>query len=251
MTVVAPPEPPHRDELEALIREARTRQLKRRLGAAALVAVLAGGAIAAYSIIGGESSNASRSGRPGAAVSTTRACGIRVVGPRVLASDGRVVYREPIRHEVHPNRIPSQVQCSGSTIWAVWFNGVGMSQEAYVGARSPDKGHTWRLVFSEGMFGPRAPHQLDAYLGVWTLRGPADAYFTGECPACSTKTSQGTVSLWITKDRGRNFRRYDVPALTGYAPTRIRVAGGTVTIQARRTEIRTGPLHKAARVRVA
>src|SRR3954453_14499601 len=46
MSVVSPPPviPPEQDELEALIREARARQRKRWLGAAALVAFLAGGA---------------------------------------------------------------------------------------------------------------------------------------------------------------------------------------------------------------
>jgi hypothetical protein len=249
MSVVAPPEPPRPDDLEALIREARARQVKRRAGVAGLVALLAGGAIAAYSIASGGNSDTSPPGKPTPAVKTARDCGIRVVGPRILGSDGRTVYREPIRHGVHPNRIPSEVRCSGPTVWVVWSNGVGMMQEAYVGARSVDRGRTWKLVFSEGMFGPKAPHELDSYLGPWLLRGRI-AYFVGSCPACSTKTSEGTVSLWVTKDAGRTFREYKVPALTGYAPTGLRVTGKAVTIFAKRF-VRGVKPHKTVTVRVA
>jgi hypothetical protein len=134
---------------------------------------------------------------------------------------------------VHPNGGPgAEIQCSGPTIWAVFFNGAGMSQEAYFGVRSADAGRTWRRVFSEGMFGPKAPHHLDAELGVWTLHGPRDAYFTGTCPACGD--GLGTVSLSVTKDGGATFRMYKVPALAQYEPTRLRVSGRDVTIRGRR-----------------
>lgn len=159
------------------------------------------------------------------------------------------MYREPIRHAVHPNRIPSQIRCSGPTVWVVWFNGVGMSQEGYVGARSIDRGRTWKLVFSERFFGVNAPHQLvTGYLGVWALGGPRDAYFTGMCVACGL----GTVGLWVTKNAGRTFRRYDIPALTGYGPTSIRNVGReTVVIRARRETRPTGPRRKVVKVRIA
>ncbi|MFZ0341759.1 MAG: hypothetical protein WAL31_05440 [Gaiellaceae bacterium] len=134
--------------------------------------------------------------------------------------------------QVHPNAIPSQVQCSASAIWVIWFNGAGMSQEAYVGVRSIDRGRTWKLVFAENSFVVKAPHRLDAYLGAWTLRGRRDAYFTGTCPACGF----GTVSLWVTRNAGRTFRMYAVRMLDGYGPTRVRVSGNAVTISGRRLE---------------
>jgi hypothetical protein len=127
-----------------------------------------------------------------------------------------------------------------------------MMQQAYVGARSLDRGRTWKLVFTEGMFGPKAPHELDAYFGPWTLGGPKVAYFVGSCPACSTtRTVQGTVALWVTKDGGRTFREYKVPALTGYAPDHIRVTGRQVRIAGARLYIRRGSPRKAETVRVS
>jgi hypothetical protein len=256
MSVLSPPEP-HQEELELLIREARARQRKRRLGAAAFVALLAGAAIAAYSIVSGGSSAASKAGGGTSAVTSEGKCGIRVAGPRILTAAGATVYREPVPDgETHPNSIPSQVRCSGATVWVEWDNGVGMMQEGYVGARSIDRGRTWKLVFAERFFGVTAPHELDSYLGPWTLRGHV-AYFMGSCPACSTKTLQGTISLWVTKDAGRTFRMYKVPALTGYGPTGIRVSGRNVIIRARRVARKTGSppyeiyAHKTVTVHVA
>ena len=152
---------------------------------------------------------------------------------------------------MHPNGGPGpEIQCSGSTIWAVFYNGAGMSQEAYVGVRSADGGHTWRLVFSEPFFGVKAPHELDAYLGVWVLRGRRDAYFTGNCPACDGGKHQDTVSLWVTKDGGRTFRMYKVPELTGYTPRHLRIARNDVTVSATAFELGLAP-HKTVTVHIA
>jgi hypothetical protein len=250
MSVIAPPEPPRPEELEALIREARTRQRRRWLGTAAVVALLAGAAVGLNSIMAGKSPGASRSGSgPKPGVQSVNACGVRGQGVRILDAGGRTVYREP-GHWTHPSAGRPEIRCSGATVWAVWFNGAGMMQEAYVGARSGDGGRTWRLVFAESFFGVRAPHELDAYFGPWKLRGPKVAYFAGSCPACSVGTVTGTVSLWVTKDGGRTFRRYKVPALDGYAPSRIRVSGREVTIVGKRFA-RGVPPRKAATVRVS
>jgi hypothetical protein len=62
---------------------------------------------------------------------------------------------------------------------------------------------------------------------------------------------QGTVALWVTKDGGRTFREYKVPALTGYAPDRIRVTGREVTIAGARLYIRRGSPRKAETVRIS
>jgi hypothetical protein len=245
-----PPTAPEQDELELLIREARARQRKRWVGAAALVALLAGAALGITSIVGGTAPKTSIGGDRRAGGTSASRCGVRSVGVRILQG-GRTVYREPGRF-VHPNGGPgAEIQCSGPTIWAVFFNGAGMSQEAYVGVRSADAGRTWRRVFSEGMFGPRAPHHLDAELGVWTLHGPRDAYFVGSCPACSVGQLQGTVSLWVTKDGGRTFRRYDVPALTGYAAVALGVNGRSVRISAKRFILGVEPPLKTVTVPVA
>lgn len=250
MSVVAPPEPPRSDELEALIREARSRQRKRWIGASAVIAVLAATAMGINSVVAGKRPTTSRSsGGPSPSVRTGNACGVRVAGTRIVDPRGHMLFREPGNWSAGYPR-PHVVRCSGPAVWVVWDNGAGMMQEAYVGARSLDRGRTWKTVFAERFFAVKAPHELDSYLGPWTLRGPKVAYFTGSCPACSTKTSEGTVSLWITKDAGRTFREYKVPALTGYAPTRLRVAGKDVTIFAKRFMRGVKP-HKTVTVRVA
>lgn len=239
MPVLSPPPVATRhDELELLIREARARQRKRWFGAVAIVALLTGGVLAVYSIVNGRGASASRRDRGSSFVATTNRCGIRVAGPRILGSAGGTVYREPLpQGEVNADSIPSQVRCTPSAIWVIWFNGPAMMRELYTGARSIDRGRTWKLVFASGV---KAPHTLSSYVGPWMLRGNG-AYFVGSCAACSVGKRQGTVSLWVTKDGGKSFRMYKIPALAGYlpgipafGPTRIRVSGSRVTIWARR-----------------
>jgi hypothetical protein len=248
--IEAPPRTPRSDDPEALIPEARARQRKRWLVAAAAVALLAGAALGIDSIVGAGSPTASSSGVPIPAAATGKGCGVRGVGVRILSTNGQTLYREP-GHFVHPNGGPfPTIRCSGSTVWAVWMNGAGMSQEAYFGARSLDRGRTWRAVFTERFFGLKAPHELDAYMGPWTLRGTV-AYFVGWCPACSQGTLSGTTSLWVTKDGGRTFDKYDVPGGLGYYPTSVRVAGRRVTISEKRFSRGVKPARKTASVTVS
>lgn len=236
--MLAPPRPPHPDELEALIREARARQRRRRLGAAALIAALAGAALGLYSIVAGTGSTT-----PTVAVGQTAgvksgsACGVRVAGTKIVARDGRVLYREPV-----PRTRGHQLRCSGSSLWAVFYNGAGSSQEAYFGVHSRNGGRTWKPVFTERYFGLKAPHELDAYMGPWTLSRDA-AYFVGVCPACGR---QPTVTLWVTKNGGGTFRRYDIASLDGYWPKGIHISGSEVTISSDR-----GGRRRAATVRVS
>jgi hypothetical protein len=248
MRVSSPP-PPGRsrsDELELLIREARARQRRRRLAAAAFIALLAGAAIGLNSVVGGGSSAAARAGGgPTLAVRSGNACGVRIADTRIVDAGGHTLYREP------GNWAPGYprahvVRCSGPAIWVVWNNGAASSQQAYVGARSGDGGRHWQLVFAESYFGVNAPHELDSYMGAWTLHGPRVAYFTGTCPACG----RGTVSLWVTRDGGRTFHRYRVPALTGFAPVGIRVSGDEVTIRATRFSRGVAP-RKTATIRIS
>jgi hypothetical protein len=246
--MLAPPRDPQRehDELEALIREARARQRKRWLGVAVVVASVAGAAIGLGAAVGGgnPSTARTRSAR-GPAVRSGKHCGIRVVDTRIIGSAGRILYREP--GDWSPGYPRTHVvRCSGPAIWVVWNNGAAAMQQAYVGARSADRGRTWRLVFAESYFGVSAPHELDSYMGAWTLRGPRNAYFTGTCPACG----RGTVALWVTKDGGRSFRRYDLPALTGFEPAGIRISGHDVTIRGTRFARGVAP-RKTVTIRIA
>jgi hypothetical protein len=211
-----------------LIREARARQRKRWAGAVALVAALAGVALAVFSIIGGTTRSTSHGGSQRSGASTASRCGVQVKGVRIFQGR-RLVYREPVSRT-----LGHQIECSGSTVWVVFFNGVGSSQEAYFGVRSGDSGRSWKAVFAERYFKVKAPHELvTGYLGPWTLDGPRAAYFVGDCVACGA----GTVSLWVTEDGGRTFRRYAVswPKSTKWTP--VRVTGHTVTISAHHVQV--------------
>lgn len=86
MSVAAPPEPPRPDELEALIREARARQRKRRLLGVALAAAVFGAVLAAGAILpadhpGGRADHSRRNGFP--AVPRCASGQLRVGQPRV------------------------------------------------------------------------------------------------------------------------------------------------------------------------
>ena len=159
-------------------------------------------------------------------------CPVHVVGKRILDAAGRTVYTDP-----GYRAIAHQIECSGRSVWVMFHGGVASSQEAYVLAHSSDGGRTWRLVAAERYFGVNAPHEFDSYSGPWTIAGERDAYFVGWCPACG----YGTVSLWVTRDGGRTFRRYDVPSLTGFwSRMSISVAGDDVSVAGRST-FRVGP----------
>jgi hypothetical protein len=148
------------------------------------------------------------------------------VGKRIENASGRTVYTDPGYQAV-----THEIRCSGRTVWVMFHGGAAASQEAYVLVRSGNGGRTWKLVSSESYFGVKAPHEFDSYSGPWTIVGASSAYFVGVCAACG----RGTVSLWVTHDGGRSFRRFAVPALTGYAFVlrSVSVAGKNVTIVAR------------------
>jgi hypothetical protein len=156
---------------------------------------------------------------------------VHIVGKRIVNSRGHTVYREQTYRVT-----AAQIKCSGRTVWVLFHNGVASSQEDYVGVRSGDRGRTWTRLLAEPYFGVRAPFTIDSYSGPWTIVGENAAYFVGWCPACG----RGTVSLTVTLDGGRHFRRYKAPRLTGFSATRIRVVGDDVTITARNL-FGTGP----------
>lgn len=221
--------PPPQDEQELLIREARARQRKRRLvGAAALIAFLAGTGLAIHSIASGKGSRVSAGARRGVPAATTRSrCGVRIEGTtEVVGQGGDVVYRDPYQGSMWHD-----LRCQGTTVWAVFVNGIGTNVESYLGVRSLDGGRTWRVAFAQD---PRVRKQysVGAELGPWALQGRRSAYFVGTCGPCSVGKAYGTVSLTVTKDAGRTFRHHLVRALTGWTPRRIRATGHEVAIWA-------------------
>lgn len=251
MRILAPPPRHPADELEALIREARERQLRRRLLGAAAVAIGAAIGLGVYGLLLGSGSRHAPTARAGAgrgAVEIGSACGVRVSDLRIVDSAGRTLYREPGSWTPsHPH--PSVVRCAGSSVWVVWDNGAAMNQEGYVGVHSGDGGRTWRLVFAESYFGVNAPHELGSYLGPWTVPSPGVAYFSGWCPACSPGQWPATVWVWVTRDAGRSFTRYPVEGLSGYRPTVMRVSGARVTL-AGRAAWRGEPARRTATIRI-
>jgi len=158
-------------------------------------------------------------------VVVTPACPVHIVGKRIVDKRGQTVYRDP-----GYRLVSGQVKCSGRTVWVLFHGGVASSQEAYLGVRSGDGGRTWKLLLSEPYFGVRAPFTIDSYSGPWTIVGKNAAYFVGWCPACAY---YGTVSLTVTLDGGRHFRRYRIAMLSGFRGVGIRVVGDDVTITAR------------------
>jgi hypothetical protein len=164
-------------------------------------------------------------------VVATPACPVHIVGKRIVDNRGQTVYRDP-GYRV----LAAQVKCSGRAVWVLFHGGVASSQEAYLGVRSGDGGRTWKLLLSAPYFGVRAPFTIDSYSGPWTIVGQNAAYFVGWCPACGR---YGTVSLTVTLDGGRHFRRYKVAKLSGFRGSGIRVVGDDVTITAR-SESQTG-----------
>lgn len=81
--MIAPPKPPHTDELEDLIREARARKRRRWLGGAAVVAALAAAVNVAFVVAGG-------SDRTG--TGTRLASGAPVVNARAFSGHGELAF---------------------------------------------------------------------------------------------------------------------------------------------------------------
>jgi hypothetical protein len=174
-------------------------------------------------------------------VVATAPCPVHIAGKRIVDRHGLTVYRDP-GYQV----VAAQVRCSGRTVWVLFHGGVASSQEAYVGVRSGDGGRTWRLLLSEPYFGVEAPFTIDAYSGPWTIVGRDAAYFVGWCPVCAL---HGTVSLTVTLDGGKHFRRYKIPELDGFRGARIRVEGDDVTITAK-SQLRIGPRTRVVTIEV-
>jgi hypothetical protein len=94
--MIAPPKPPPQDELEALIKEARARQLRRRLLGVAGVAIAAAIGLSAYALtIGGGPSRITGSTSVGGAVPPCRSSQLSASGNWIGAA-GSVINDMPI-----------------------------------------------------------------------------------------------------------------------------------------------------------
>ena len=170
-----------------------------------------------------------------------RGCPVHVAGKRLVDRNGQTVYRYPGYRVV-----AAQVKCSGQTVWVLFHGGAEASQEAYLGVRSGNAGRRWKRLLAEPYFGIKAPFTIDSYSGPWTTVGEKRAYFVGWCPACG----RGTVSLTVTRDGGRHFRRHSIPKLTGFQGSSIHVVGNYVTITAK-SQLRTGPRTRTVTLHIA
>lgn len=91
MSVVAPPEPPRPEDLEALIREARARQRRRWTIGAVAVATVAAIGLAVWAVVPGSGKpRHARASRPpvGAAVPACRTAGLSISFPLAFAATG-------------------------------------------------------------------------------------------------------------------------------------------------------------------
>lgn len=174
-------------------------------------------------------------------VASVRGCPFHVAGKRLVDRHGQTVYRYP-GYRV----FAAQVKCSGRTVWVLFHGGAEASQEAYLGVRSATAGRTWKRLLAEPYFGIKAPFTIDSYSGPWTIVGEKRAYFVGWCPACG----HGTVSLTVTRDGGRHFRRYSIRRLAGFRGSSIHVVGTNVTITAK-SQLRTGPRTRSLTLHIA
>jgi hypothetical protein len=109
--MIAPPRPPFHDELEALIKEARERQLQRRRLGAAGIAIAAAIGLGAYALTYGRTQYSATSNPPGAAVPACRSSQLSafsglngatgsILGPVTITRAGRATCSLPDRRPV-------------------------------------------------------------------------------------------------------------------------------------------------------
>jgi hypothetical protein len=165
-------------------------------------------------------------------------CPLHTVGKRIEDRHGRTVYRFPGYRVV-----AAQVKCSGTTVSVLFHGGVASSQEARrraIRRRWPDV----EALLSERYFGVRHLSRSTRTLG----RGRSSAR-TRPTSLAGAPRGRGTVSLTVTLDGGRHFRRYRVPKLTGFQATGIRVVGHNVTITAK-SRLSTGRRRRTVTVEI-
>jgi hypothetical protein len=109
--MLAPPRPPSHDELEALIKEARERQLRRRLLGAAAVAISAAVGLGFYAIAGGRDQGTTTHRSPRLAAAVCRSSQLSafsglngaagsILGPVTITRAGRATCSLPNRRPV-------------------------------------------------------------------------------------------------------------------------------------------------------
>jgi photosystem II stability/assembly factor-like uncharacterized protein len=116
----------------------------------------------------------------------------------------------------------TNVQCTGSSIWALFLGGGAAGSQGYAAYASGDAGATWRpavvapiLAGSDPAFHGVA--RLDNYPGPFAAVTPAEAVFLGQCPACDPQH----VMVLRTEDGGSHWARH---VINGFAPTGLAFA---------------------------
>jgi hypothetical protein len=114
----------------------------------------------------------------------------------------------------------------------------------HVGVRSGDGGRTWKPSSPSGTSEFGTFHDR---LVLWAVddRRPERGLLRWLVPP----RGRGTVSLTVTLDGGRHFRRCRVPKLTGFQATGIRVVGHNVTITAK-SRLSTGRRRRTVTVEI-
>jgi hypothetical protein len=171
MAIDSPPRPPSQDELDALIREARVRQLRRRLLGAAVIATIAAASLGIYAAFFGGSSR-----------------------PTAGASDSGLVARCPL------SALPLSLQPQGTATQAVFFLTIGNPQRLTCsitapvvfeitqrGQRADVRGNPLRLSLHTNLRGTRSSY--------WPLNGVWWANWCGSRQDFSLTARVGSQSL--------------------------------------------------------
>jgi len=94
-----------------------------------------------------------------------------------------------------------QLECRGSSVWALFHHGAAAGSEGYVVYRSLSGGASWKPVLAQ-FVRPNLP-RIDAYAGPFAVAGRFAAVFVGSCSPCG----RGTTSVLRTANGGRTFSR--------------------------------------------
>jgi hypothetical protein len=117
MAIDSPPRPPSQDELDALIREARERQLRRRLLGAAAIAIAAAASLGIYAVASGSSSRPT-SGASGSGSASN--CPLNAL-PLALQTQGTATQAVTFLTIRNPQRLTCSI--SASVVFEITANG--------------------------------------------------------------------------------------------------------------------------------
>lgn len=114
------------------------------------------------------------------------------------------------------------VQCTGSSIWALFQGNAAAGSQGYAAYSSSDAGKSWRPVVVAPILAGSDPAfhsvvRLDAYAGPFAAVTPSEAVFLGQCPACDPQH----VMVLRTGDGGAHWQRH---VINGFVPTGLAFA---------------------------